>query len=155
MIRDATVNDYDELRRLFVEENRYTHSIAPDKTALTDEVLSRDELESLVDSDQRLLAVCESAGTLSGLLFAKHLREAENRWSPGVNSIYVEILFVSELVRGRGIGTELLNYAKQWAPDVGASSMELDVWCESLAAIRLYEKFGLRERRKYMAVNLS
>lgn len=155
MIRDAVLNDYDELHRLFVEENRYTYSIAPDKTVLTDEVLSRDELDHIIGNDQRLLAVCESDHGLSGLVFAKHHKEAESRWSPEVNSVYIEILFVSDHMRGQGVGTKLLSYTKQWSHTVGASSLELDVWNESSAAIRLYERTGMKERRKYMTMALS
>lgn len=154
MVREACLGDFDDLYRLFVEENRYTYSIAPDKAVLTDQVLSVEELEEIVYSERHLMGVYESEDRISGLVFAKHLMEPESRWSPKLDAVYIEILFVSESDRGQGIGTELLNFVKHWASKVGASSIELDVWTDSDAAINLYKKVGLKVRRNYMAMKL-
>jgi GNAT superfamily N-acetyltransferase len=155
VVREAVQSDYENLHRLFIEENRYTFAIAPEKTAITDEVLSRSELEQLIESGSRFVGVYEEQNDLLGLIFAKHIVEPASRWAPKNNSVYIEILFVSENSRNRGIGAELLKLAKAWAVSLGANSIELDVWNESVAAVNLYEKFGLKCRRSYMSMELT
>ena len=53
--------------------------------------------------------------------------------------------------RNQGIGTELMERAINWAKEKGIVRLELEVYTENVAAIRLYEKFGFSiEGRKRM-----
>ena len=53
--------------------------------------------------------------------------------------------------RNQGIGTELMERAINWAKEKRIVRLELEVYTENIAAIRLYEKFGFGiEGRKRM-----
>lgn len=55
--------------------------------------------------------------------------------------------------RGRGIGTELLAYAEQFARTRGVHRMELEVFENNKNAVRLYEKLGfVAEGRRREAI---
>jgi putative acetyltransferase len=47
--------------------------------------------------------------------------------------------------RGRGVGSALLARAIEWARDVGAHKVALEVWPHNERARALYEKFGFVE----------
>jgi N-acetylmuramic acid 6-phosphate etherase len=51
---------------------------------------------------------------------------------------------VDQEERGKGVGDALLSATLAWAREAGFSRVELRVWPENVAAIRLYERHGLR-----------
>jgi RimJ/RimL family protein N-acetyltransferase len=51
-------------------------------------------------------------------------------------------LMVAQSHRRRGIGTQLLQAAVQWARHAGVRKLELHVFPWNTAAIKLYERFG-------------
>jgi len=57
--------------------------------------------------------------------------------------------------RGRGIATALLEKARAQAIQAGAVSMELCVWGFNDAAVRLYEKLGMRVQYCRMEADLT
>jgi GNAT superfamily N-acetyltransferase len=60
----------------------------------------------------------------------------------------VDELFVADEWRGRGIGTQALEFAGQWAREQGMEALRLEVWTGNAGAIRLYQRAGyaLEER---------
>ena len=58
------------------------------------------------------------------------------------DELKIESLAVWEKVRGRGIGTELMNRVEQLATESGYSLLSLDVVDTNVAAKKLYERLG-------------
>lgn len=58
---------------------------------------------------------------------------------------YLEDFYLHPSVRGRGVGTKLLDYALQRAEGQGADSIMLDVRAANSAAQRLYARFGFTD----------
>jgi RimJ/RimL family protein N-acetyltransferase len=58
-------------------------------------------------------------------------------------------MFVDPAMRGRGIGTALLDAAIAWARKTGVYKITLKVWPHNVGAIRLYARFGF-EREAYL-----
>lgn len=54
--------------------------------------------------------------------------------------MFVEVFWIDEQYRGRGIGTELLNKVETHAKDVGCTFIHLDTF--SFQAIDFYKKCG-------------
>ena len=63
----------------------------------------------------------------------------------GINENYIEGIFVEESMRGKGIGTQLLNLAKQLC-----SSLTLQVYEKNQSALRFYFKEGFQIKKKQM-----
>jgi GNAT superfamily N-acetyltransferase len=57
-------------------------------------------------------------------------------------------IFVDEPWRGRGLGTEALQFAADWCRERGMQALRLEVWTGNTSAIRLYQRagFALEER---------
>ncbi len=60
----------------------------------------------------------------------------------GLKKNYIEGIFVEESMRGKGIGTQLLNLAKQLC-----SSLTLQVYEKNQSALRFYFKEDFKSKR--------
>jgi ribosomal protein S18 acetylase RimI-like enzyme len=58
---------------------------------------------------------------------------------------YIEDFYLAPQVRGRGVGTKLLDYALQRAEGQGSDKIVLDVRAANSAAQRLYARFGFSD----------
>jgi len=65
----------------------------------------------------------------------------------------VTTLVVDEALRGRGIGTQLLNEIAELARARGCKKMELDSGFHREQAHATYERYGLMKRRLYFPNN--
>lgn len=87
----------------------------------------------------------ERLGTLGGLwaamIFSIYARE------PQASELLMDGIAVSRDMRGRGIGTQLLNALKQYARDNGFRTIRLDVIDTNPAARRMYERYGFLPTR--------
>jgi ribosomal protein S18 acetylase RimI-like enzyme len=68
---------------------------------------------------------------------------------------YVVDLAVAEGLQGQGIGRLLMDRAREWATEQGASEIELQVWELNTRAIRFYDKLGYETRRRTMRLALK
>lgn len=103
--------------------------------------------ESVLESDTENLFVAADDNTVVGLI---HVTEEHTPpYDCFVTHGYAVIvdLFVSEKFRGRGIGTRLLESAKQWAKARKLDYIELNVLAENENGIRFYT------RERYKAVS--
>lgn len=64
------------------------------------------------------------------------------------NDYYLACVAVNENFRGRGIGTFILEKAKELASEEGCARIVLDVDLENEGALRLYEKSGFKTFNK-------
>ena len=59
-------------------------------------------------------------------------------------------IIVTETQRNKGIGTALMNSAKEWAKDLDCNFINLDVLINNPKAIKLYEKLGFTPKAQEM-----
>lgn len=97
----------------------------------------------------------DELGTLLRLLLSLRLGELASyltvvsktlhgEYTPDVapDEYYISLIVVDENMRGKGVGSFLLNHAIESAKAVGCRAVLLDVDRENDAARELYEKFG-------------
>lgn len=94
------------------------------------------ELESVARSPNSVVIVAELGGQLAGYL---QLTGGSLRRSRA--TAYV-VIGVRAHAAGRGIGTELLQRAKNWAAAHDLHRLELTVMAHNSRAIRLYKRMG-------------
>ncbi len=58
---------------------------------------------------------------------------------------YIEDVYLTQVARGRGVGTKMLDYALQRAESQGCDSIMLDVRRANSAAQRLYARLGFTD----------
>jgi len=104
-------------------------------------------IEDHADSALRRCALAaELSGSFAGFAVVRLLAAPDGREAE------LESIVVAPALRGRRVGTALLEEIIHWARAQGAERLDLEVRASNTTAIRLYERMGLREtgrRRGY------
>lgn len=131
-IRRAEVSDAAQLQRVFASGGTYAGTLQlPHPTT----EMWQERLENTDPKDTRLVAIYDGVvvGTAS-----LHLEKKQRR-----SHVATLGMGVADSFTGRGIGTallaELLHLSDNW---LNLLRLELVVFCDNTAAIRLYKKFG-------------
>lgn len=129
-IRLASQEDVDAVFDLFMDENA--------NPFLTYDRMDRESFQSIYDEllPTTTLYVAEIAQKVVGSfrLIPKKDRQA--------HTIYLGGFVVDNSMKGRGIGTKILNHIIQLVGNEGKTRIELTVDTENEKAIKLYEKIG-------------
>lgn len=117
MIRPFRENDLFAVMQIWLETNIKAHSFIPkdywtDNYAMVKNILPQAEIYVYEDDD---------TNQIDGFI--------------GLTDNYIEGIFVRESIQSRGIGKQLLNYAKQIK-----SSMRLSVYQKNTRAITFYQR---------------
>ncbi|MGP1372631.1 MAG: GNAT family N-acetyltransferase [Almyronema sp.] len=73
----------------------------------------------------------------------------------GDRHAYILLLYVDPQHRRRGLGTALMQQAIAWATDRGDRQIDLQVFCQNQAGLKLYEKLGFSPQSIWMSKQLS
>jgi ribosomal protein S18 acetylase RimI-like enzyme len=90
----------------------------------------------------------QKAGPLNDARIVLTVRDGDNKMIAGLvavyywNGIFIDLLWVSESFRGRGIGTELMSRAETESKGRGGEIAFLSTW--SFQAPAFYERLGYR-----------
>jgi GNAT superfamily N-acetyltransferase len=98
----------------------------------------RERLRAAIDGPQSTVLVADDGGALVGFCTA-YLDLVSVRFGP---RCWVEDLATDPGRRSQGIGSALLEAAKAWARDAGATHLELDSALARAGAHRFYEREG-------------
>jgi ribosomal protein S18 acetylase RimI-like enzyme len=114
----------------------------------------REALGKIIQSDDSEIFVAEMAGELVGLI------EVYVRQDPDEATLiqhrYAELQSLVVLVpfRRKGIGTQLVEIARRWARENGATEMRLGLWEFNQAARAFYETMGFGTLKRRMVVEI-
>ena len=153
-IRSATLADREGLSRLTAEVHELHREARPDVYMEFDPEQFRKEISDTLYRPDSILLVAEEEGELAGMALLT-LRQPPNPILKPRLYAFLEELSVGERFRGRGIGTALFTAAKEQALKRGAVSLELQVWSFNEAALRFYEKMGMKEKTFRMELPLQ
>ena len=145
MIRPATLDDRDVLRRLW--EDFQAELAAPPYMSETWERAWQD-IEKDIGSEDAAVLLVEEDGAAVGHAIAEVDDENAAR-------VHLWDLYLQEGFRGRGVGQELLREVGQWARGRGATHLTLDVMVSNDRARHLYERLGFEIIEHLMAVDLA
>ena len=153
-IRFAMEQDIPGMLRLLEQVGDVHHQIRPD--IFRPCALKYDEaaLKNLLADSSRPILIAEQDGDVAGYAFCV-IKTTEN--SPILvdsKSLYIDDLCVEETLRGQGIAQALYARVKEFARELGCSTITLNVWCGNDSAMRFYEKAGLKPRNIMMEQKL-
>lgn len=95
----------------------------------------------------------DDQGCLIGELYLfKHLPDHD--FADGSSTAYLYGFYIEEGVRGKGLGTMLLNRVLQRLSELGFRYATIGVESREQANVRLYERMGFTERIKTTELNL-
>ena len=87
------------------------------------------------------------------LISEKHLEETEYRKSYRV--LYIEQICVKREFKGKGIGKELVKYAKEYAKDKGIKRLEMDYWSKNESSGLFFRGQGFKNYNESLCFELD
>ena len=139
-IRIANKTDIPDLLRLLRQILQVHHEGRPDLFKPQSEKYSEYDLQNMLNDQKKPIFVAEDGGCVVGYIFCVLHRLENNSVMTDILTLYIDDLCVDEAVRGKGVGTMLLDYAKQFAREQGCYNLTLNVWALNENAMHFYEK---------------
>ena len=155
VIREAIESDFEQLKELFIEENKYHSKLVPDYIQTAHNVLTQEEFQSFLTNQNYQLFVCEKRHELLGAVLISLQEERENRWKRPRTTGFIEDLIVTVSARRCGIGTQLIKAAEAWVVSQGIQTIELHVWEENTGTRQFYESIGFLSVQRRMSLSVK
>ena len=146
MIREACISDFNAISNL-ESQVFYMHLNArPDMIKPRQQPFERDYFESCLNDENVKIFVFEDNGEILGHCITRKLEYNNHHMFYDTVILEINDLCVDEKVRGKNIGRQLFNRAKDYAKETGAARLELTVWNFNKNAREFYEHLGITER---------
>ena len=143
-IRSAELRDIPALGRLLYEVHKVHSDVRPDLFKAGARKYTDEQLEEILQSGERPVFVAEQDGQVVGYAFCIPKQFVGDRSMTDVRTLYIDDLCVDEAARGKHIGTKLYDFVLYFAKRQGYYNVTLNVWADNKAAVKFYEKIGLR-----------
>lgn len=141
IIESPNLNDLNHINKLAKQVHDIHVNWRPDLFKKAEEVISKGQLEELIANKEIFVAKLQEE--IVGYVTIKIVEKTNPSMRYRVQ-ISIEAICVDEKARGKGIGTKLLEYVREYGKQNGCTDMYLTVNEENENAINLYEKFGFR-----------
>ena len=152
MVRKAICDDIPEISRLYREQFKEMAKLIPD--FIKEGNQSKEFLEKIISDDNSDILVYVNNGAVVGfILLQAKSRPVFEFMLPG-KFCYIMDIIITEIHRGKGFGTVLINSAKEWAKEKNCSFINLDVLVNNPGAVRLYDKLGFIPKSQEMYCKL-
>ncbi len=147
LLRPAEEKDIPRLEALLYQVHGLHAAGRPDLFIHGRKKYDREGLLAILgDPYGRPVFVYEQDGTVKGYCFCIHQEQSAASMVP-IRTLYIDDLCVDEAFRGQGIGYRLYEYALDYARTNGYYNVTLNVWACNPAALRFYEKCGLKVQK--------
>ncbi len=152
MVRKAICDDIPEISRLYREQFKEMAKLIPD--FIKEGNQSKEFLEKIISDDNSDILVYVNNGAVVGfILLQAKSRPVFEFMLPG-KFCYIMDIIITEIHRGKGFGTVLINFAKEWAKEKNCSFINLDVLVNNPGAVRLYDILGFIPKSQEMYCKL-
>lgn len=135
------LKDYESVNRLAIQVHELHVGWRPDLFISVEEVISREYFNELILNNQIFVAKIDEE-IVGYIIF--NIREKEIPSMRRRKQLNIDAMCVDEKHRGKGIGTQLLNFVKEFAIKNNCTDLYLTVNEENEGAIKTYEKFGMK-----------
>ena len=154
-LREAQLTDYDDINELYTEELTHHIELKPDFFQMTDPVMTLEWYKQQLEDEAVVLYVADVAGYFAGVIQVMVRNSPNDPIFKKRRYAHIEDIVVSRTYRGKCIGRFLMDAAKKWAKNRGASAVELWVWSGNNDSIRFYEHLGYITIRHAMQITLE
>ncbi len=145
VIRLATSYDKDQILNLFDE---FSALLQAKEIPSQVGVKIFDEIIERIDTH---IFVAEDDGKLLGLVTLYLLPNIRHGWHRG----HIEDFFITSDKRGKGIGSQLFNFAKKYCKDNNIKVIKLDSGNELTDAHKFYEKNGGKTTERFFRIDID
>lgn len=154
-IRRATDNDVSQIILLLDDTAKIHAKIRPDifKNKTIEEI--RNNLEEMMTlDDNNIILVAEDKQVIKGIIICK-IRNIENHINlKNARVLWVNEICVNQKYRRTGIGSALIEKAKEIAKENNCVRLELNCWELNENAIKFYKNLGLTTQKRVMEIKI-
>lgn len=141
VIEIPRIKDFNRVNELAKQIHELHVNWRPDLFLSVDEVISKEDFEKMIQAKEIFVAKLQDE-IVGYITF--NIKEKNNHSMRYRKQLQIEAICVDEKNRGKGIGTELLKYAKKHGKENECTDVYLTVNEENENAIRVYEEFGFK-----------
>lgn len=140
-IESPKIEEQKKINELARQIQKIHFNWRPDLFLNVEEVISKERLKGLLG--KKSIYVAKIDKEIVGYIIID-IMEKDNSFIRYRKLLVVDTLCVDEKYRGKGIGTKLLEYAKNLGKENNCTDMYLTVNPKNENAIKVYEKFGMK-----------
>ena len=145
MIRVAIISDFTAIYNL--EEQVFNlHLKAHPDMIKSNLPFSKEYYESLLNDENVKIFVYTEDDEVLGYCITKRIEYDNHHLFYDMTILEINDMCVDEKVRGKNIGRQLFDRAKEYAIEIGATRIELSVWHFNENARNFYKHLGMKER---------
>ncbi|MBQ1774560.1 MAG: GNAT family N-acetyltransferase [Prevotella sp.] len=150
MIRKARKEDIGRIIDLLHQVNMVHHEIRPDLFRPHTTKYDRQELENLLNVEEKPVFVFDSGDGVSGYAFCQITEIKDDILLQDIKTLYIDDICVDESARGRHVGKALFEYVREYAKSIGCHNITLNVWEGNIPASRFYQNMGMKVQKTTM-----
>ncbi|WP_026504909.1 GNAT family N-acetyltransferase [Butyrivibrio sp. NC3005] len=143
IIRKAVLKDYEEVEVLMEEVQNLHIELRPDVFRKTDVVLPKEEFVKNIE-DEMIFVAEKDYEVVGALIFM--IRSVASPHQINKKVLFIDTLVVGKKYQRQGIGTQLLDFAKERKSKLGLDSLELQVNARNVNALNMYKKSGFTQK---------
>jgi len=139
LIRPAIIED---LPILYEFEQGIVTAERPFDPTLKPDPINYYDLKALIESSQAQVVVASDNDVIVASGYAKIIEAKE--YLKFKSYSYLGFMFVKPAYRGRGIIRMIMEDLSAWTKEQGLSEIRLEVYDNNAAALKAYERFGMK-----------
>ena len=151
MIREAYISDFNAVSNL-ARQVFHMHLNARPDMIKPELPFNKDFFESSLNDVNVKIFIYEENGEILGYCITRRLEYNNHHLFHDMTTLDISDMCVDEKARGKSIGGQLFNRAKDYAKEIGAAKIELSVWNFNKNARQFYEHLGMKERISRMEI---
>ena len=141
IIEIPKIEDFKKVNKLAKQVHELHVNWRPDLFLNIDEVISKESFEEKINAKEIFVAKIQD--DILGYITI-NITEKDNPSMRYRKQLQIEAICVDEKSRGKGIGTALLKFAKEFGKENNCTDLYLTVNKENENAIKIYEEFGFK-----------
>ncbi len=150
IVRKATIGDWNFVKELLLDICSIHKGFRPDLFKEGGLKFSFEEFESMLKCDDKFVHICvDNNGERLAYLFSKINIIDNSEMRTDRRILYLDDICVRADKRGKGVGSKIIEFSKEFATELNCDAIELNAWAENTDAIGLYEKFGFKVQRAF------
>ena len=155
-IREGNINDYEEIRDLVKEVHLLHVKNRPDIYIDIENPFEKEDFEEILNSNNTKVLIAQDIDNEE--IVAYSIIQVMNTRNIQIliqsKFIYIDDLCVKSNYHKQGIGKMLFKYIVNYSKEIGASSIQLNVWEFNEDAIKFYESLGMNTRNRRMEISI-
>jgi ribosomal protein S18 acetylase RimI-like enzyme len=154
-LSEAEMDDCISLDELFCEELKFHQNLLPNIFRIPDTVINETWMDAVLNNENESLLVSEYQGKIVGAILYKITTSSDDIILEKRKYGYIEEMIVTETLRGKGIGKQLLDYAIEDLKGKDIKEIEINVWEKNEGGLRFYERYGFGTIRRRLKMEIG